>query len=94
MVDAPEFKLNKHESIQMPFRYVKNEDGNPILPEVSLLVIMHVLPTDNSRACLSYSTKIRRRTSAICFDVLKNGVESHSSVGDNPCRCHSPCAPT
>jgi ribosome biogenesis SPOUT family RNA methylase Rps3 len=33
-VDHPELKINKHESTQMPFRYVKSEDGQPIMPAV------------------------------------------------------------
>ncbi|PGH05609.1 hypothetical protein AJ80_08301 [Polytolypa hystricis UAMH7299] len=32
-VDYPELKLNEHESTEMPFRYVKGEDGKPIMPE-------------------------------------------------------------
>lgn len=32
--DYPELKLNKNEATQMPFRYVKGEDGEPIMPEV------------------------------------------------------------
>ncbi|KAF7543249.1 hypothetical protein G7Z17_g10892 [Cylindrodendrum hubeiense] len=31
-VDFPELKFNKHESTEMPFRYVKTEDGKPIMP--------------------------------------------------------------
>ncbi|KAI1372020.1 DUF431-domain-containing protein [Hypoxylon crocopeplum] len=31
--DFPELKFNEHESTQMPFRYVKDGDGNPIMPE-------------------------------------------------------------
>jgi ribosome biogenesis SPOUT family RNA methylase Rps3 len=33
-VDAPEFKINKHESTQMPFRYVRDDNGQPLMPEV------------------------------------------------------------
>ncbi|KAK1833228.1 hypothetical protein QBC39DRAFT_329118 [Podospora conica] len=32
-VDFPELKFNEHESTQMPFRYVKSEDGMPIMPK-------------------------------------------------------------
>ncbi|KAH9900192.1 SAM-dependent RNA methyltransferase [Xylariomycetidae sp. FL2044] len=32
-LDFPELKFNDHESTQMPFRYVKGEDGNPVMPE-------------------------------------------------------------
>lgn len=31
-VDFPTIKFNKVESIEMPFRYVKDEKGEPILP--------------------------------------------------------------
>jgi hypothetical protein len=34
-LDFPELKFNKYESTQMPFRYVKGENGEPIMPEVS-----------------------------------------------------------
>lgn len=33
-VDYPELKLDEHESTEMPFRYVKGRDGQPIMPEV------------------------------------------------------------
>ncbi|KAH7149338.1 SAM-dependent RNA methyltransferase [Dactylonectria estremocensis] len=32
-VDFPELKFNEHESTEMPFRYVKTEDGKPIMPK-------------------------------------------------------------
>lgn len=31
-VDNPDLKINKNESTQMPFRYVKGQDGQPIMP--------------------------------------------------------------
>lgn len=34
-VDFPELKFSEHESTEMPFRYVTNEKGEPIMPEVS-----------------------------------------------------------
>lgn len=39
-IDHPELKINKHESTEMPFRYVKGEDGRPIMPKgmVDLIV--------------------------------------------------------
>jgi hypothetical protein len=33
-LDFPELKFNEHESTQMPFRYVKGTDGNPVMPQV------------------------------------------------------------
>ena len=36
-VDFPEIKVNKHESVEMPFRYVRHRaNGDPVMPEVSL----------------------------------------------------------
>ncbi|KAM3533926.1 hypothetical protein MY4038_002804 [Beauveria bassiana] len=32
-LDFPELKFNKYESTEMPFRYVKGADGEPIMPE-------------------------------------------------------------
>ena len=32
-VDFPELKLDEHESTEMPFRYVANDEGKPIMPE-------------------------------------------------------------
>ncbi|KAF1970522.1 DUF431-domain-containing protein [Bimuria novae-zelandiae CBS 107.79] len=39
-LDHPELQINKNESTQMPFRYVKGQDGRPIMPEgmVDLIV--------------------------------------------------------
>jgi ribosome biogenesis SPOUT family RNA methylase Rps3 len=34
-IDHPEIVVNKHERTEMPFRYVKNSKGEPIMPEVS-----------------------------------------------------------
>ena len=36
-VDFPEIKVSVHESVQMPFRYVRDKvNGEPVMPEVSL----------------------------------------------------------
>lgn len=35
-LDHPDLKINDHESTQMPFRYVKGEDGQPIMPKVEM----------------------------------------------------------
>lgn len=32
-IDNPEFKINEHESTEMPFRYITDSNGKPILPE-------------------------------------------------------------
>ncbi|KAL2152649.1 hypothetical protein VTH82DRAFT_5833 [Thermothelomyces myriococcoides] len=32
-LDSPELKFNEHESTELPFRYVKGDDGGPIMPE-------------------------------------------------------------
>ena len=36
-IDHPDLKINKNESTQMPFRYVKGDDGEPIMPEVRVI---------------------------------------------------------
>lgn len=33
-IDNPELRIDEHESTEMPFRYVKNADGLPVMPEV------------------------------------------------------------
>lgn len=35
-VDHPEIKTNEHESTEMPFRYIKDSKGQPIMPEVCM----------------------------------------------------------
>ena len=37
-VDFPEIKIDAHESTEMPFRYVKDHTGNPIMPEVHVTI--------------------------------------------------------
>ena len=44
-VDYPEIQINKNESTQMPFRYVKNDKGMPVMPEVCVLRL--VTPLDD-----------------------------------------------
>lgn len=33
-LDFPELQFNEHESTEMPFRYVKGDDGKPVMPKV------------------------------------------------------------
>lgn len=33
-IDNPEIRVSKNESTEMPFRYVRNGKGDPIMPEV------------------------------------------------------------
>lgn len=37
-LDSPELKFNEHESTELPFRYVKGDDGGPIMPEVIFIL--------------------------------------------------------
>jgi carboxypeptidase D len=37
-VDYPEILINAHERTEMPFRYVKDAQGEPIMPDVSQAV--------------------------------------------------------
>jgi len=36
-VDYPEILINEHERTEMPFRYVKDDAGEPIMPQVSTI---------------------------------------------------------
>lgn len=36
-IDFPELRLDEHETTEMPFRYVTDVSGKPIMPEVTLL---------------------------------------------------------
>ena len=38
-IDYPEFRFNKNEATEMPFRYVLNSEGKPVLPEGMLELI-------------------------------------------------------
>lgn len=42
-VDFPELKLDEHETTEMPFRYVIDASGKPIMPEVGILFILKLL---------------------------------------------------
>jgi len=35
-IDHPEIRVDEHESTEMPFRYIKDKNGEPIMPPVSL----------------------------------------------------------
>ncbi|KAM7203774.1 hypothetical protein V8F33_002089 [Rhypophila sp. PSN 637] len=41
-VDFPELKFNEHEATEMPFRYVTDETGKPIMPEV--IPVLDIFP--------------------------------------------------
>lgn len=36
-VDYPDIRIDEHESTEMPFRYVTDAHGKPVMPEVSRL---------------------------------------------------------
>lgn len=40
-IDYPEIKFNKYESTEMPFRYVLDANGEPVLPKGMLELIKH-----------------------------------------------------
>lgn len=40
-IDYPEIKFNKYESTEMPFRYVLDAEGRPVLPQGMLDLIKH-----------------------------------------------------
>jgi ribosome biogenesis SPOUT family RNA methylase Rps3 len=39
-IDHPELRLDEHESTEMPFRYVKDKEEKPVMPEVSCSLIL------------------------------------------------------
>ena len=39
-VDEPELRIDEHESTIMPFRYVKDAEGKPIMPQVSIHLLV------------------------------------------------------
>ena len=50
-LDYPEIKYNKYESTEMPFRYVTDNEGNPILPE-GMLELIKMMQNKASTICL------------------------------------------
>jgi hypothetical protein len=45
-LDHPELKFNDHESTEMPFRYVKDKDGKPAMPEVIFPIVSPTLVSE------------------------------------------------
>lgn len=39
-IDNPELRIDEHESTEMPFRYMADEKGMPIMPDVSFVSIL------------------------------------------------------
>ena len=37
-VDHPEIQLDTHESTQMPFRYIVDDAGQPVMPQVRTVI--------------------------------------------------------
>lgn len=38
-IDYPEILINEHERTEMPFRYVRGDDGQPIMPTVCFIAV-------------------------------------------------------
>ena len=49
-VDHPELRIDEHESTQMPFRYMADEKGMPIMPDVSFFLVTLSSLLDEYRA--------------------------------------------
>lgn len=55
-VDRPDIKLpaadgeggNSNESVSMPFKYVKGDDGKPVMPEVSIIAIKSLIRSQDT----------------------------------------------
>ncbi|RDI85388.1 putative coniferyl aldehyde dehydrogenase [Venturia inaequalis] len=39
-IDHPDLKVDEHESVEMPFRYVRDKEGKPIMPEGMVELIL------------------------------------------------------
>ncbi len=70
-VDNPEIRINEHESIEMPFRYMTDLNGLPIMPKVS-----YVKQSLNSSAYFRFFSKIWQGM----IDLIKN--DSEKGFGD------------
>lgn len=40
-IDNPELRIDQHEGTEMPFRYMADEKGLPIMPDVGFPVLLH-----------------------------------------------------
>ena len=56
-VDYPELKIDKHESTQMPFRYIKDENGSPVMPKVSIGTFETAFPKQSLQGMLDLIKK-------------------------------------
>ena len=78
--DHPELRIDEHESTQMPFRYVIDSNGRPIMPEVihSIFLCGQSSWTDyHCRVCWISSSKTERRVLEICYKTLR--MEQHAA---------------
>ena len=44
-IDHPELRIDEHESTEMPFRYVKDQDGAPVMPSG----MMNLIKSDSEK---------------------------------------------
>ena len=44
-IDEPELRIDEHETTLMPFRYVRDAEGKPIMPQVSIDLGRHICVT-------------------------------------------------
>ena len=40
-IDHPELRIDEHESTEMPFRYMVNSDGTPVMPQVRSPILFY-----------------------------------------------------
>lgn len=69
--DYPEIRVNEHERTEMPFRYVKDADGQPIMPPVRSIHLygVHIL-TIAHREWLISSRRMPTKAWMIFFNKL------------------------
>lgn len=68
-VDEPELRIDEHESTIMPFRYVKDAEVKPIMPQVSI-----------HRAILCVTKDLTNRELKGMIDLIKK--DSEKGFGD------------
>jgi hypothetical protein len=73
-IDSPELKINKNESTEMPFRYVRDEQGQPLMPDVSMPQLIKCIVFDsctgNDRLDQERCRKGARGSSVVGFPPL------------------------
>ncbi|PWI75304.1 hypothetical protein PCL_05962 [Purpureocillium lilacinum] len=85
-VDFPELKFNEHESTEMPFRYVVDESGNPIMPPI-VLSNTHTICLDVSSDAVDYVLMKARQAEDKAFQTVCMGNVTSGHRRDHVSLC-------